>query len=182
MENRVLEIYIEHEFHEKYYDKSVPPAVIKFIQDRMASTPRQIFQDLQFDELKASEGANITQKQIHYWWSQGSSAVWRQDDDAFTWALTYLQDPIRSDILNSKVVQIGEKLRALAFYILPSIQSLASSVKELCIDSTYGTNNEKAELFAVLAEVDGTGIVLFFLFFLNGLMISLSFLSFQGFR
>jgi hypothetical protein len=124
----------------------------------MGSTPRQIYQDLQFDELKASEGANITQKQIHYWWSKGSSGVWRQHDDAFTSALMFLQDPVRSSLFSSKVITIGDKLRALAFYILPSIHSLAGSTEELCIDSTYGTNSEKAELFAVLAEVDGAGM------------------------
>src|SRR4030095_6002443 len=112
---RILKLNIQHQFHEEYLDKSVSPAILQFIHDCMGSTPCQIYQDLQFNELKASEGANITQKQIHYWWSKRSSGIWRQHNDAFTSALMFLQDPIRSQIFSSKVINIGDKLQALAF-------------------------------------------------------------------
>ena len=48
---------------------------------------------------------------------------------------------------------------ALAFYISDSVNTL-SRAKELAIDVTFGTNNTGMDLFAVLAEVDGTGIPL----------------------
>jgi MULE transposase domain len=55
-------------------------------------------------------------------------------------------------------------MRALAFYISDSVNTLASCAKELAMDATYGTNNTGMQLFAVLAEVDGTGIPLAYCF------------------
>jgi hypothetical protein len=53
----------------------------------------------------------------------------------------------------------------LAFYINDSISVLSSHAKELAMDATYGTNNKGMELFAVLAEFDGTGVPLAYCFF-----------------
>jgi hypothetical protein len=49
---------------------------------------------------------------------------------------------------------VASNVRGLAFYINDSV--LSSHVKELAMDATYGTNNKGMELFAVLAEFDGT--------------------------
>ena len=37
-------------------------------------------------------------------------------------------------------------------------------MKEMTIDATYGTNSAAYSLFAILAEVDGTGIPLAYVF------------------
>jgi hypothetical protein len=55
-------------------------------------------------------------------------------------------------------------VRMLAFFIPDSISALASRTKELAMDATFGTNNTGADLFAVLAEVDGTGVQLAYCF------------------
>jgi hypothetical protein len=52
----------------------------------------------------------------------------------------------------------------LAFYISDSIKVLAYRAKELAMDATYGTNNKGMELFAVMAEFDGTGVPLAYCF------------------
>ncbi|KAI0993607.1 hypothetical protein K3495_g14577 [Podosphaera aphanis] len=54
--------------------------------------------------------------------------------------------------------------RGLAFYINAPISTLALRTKELAIDATYGTNSAGSDLFAVLAEFDGTGVPLAYLF------------------
>jgi len=36
--------------------------------------------------------------------------------------------------------------------------TLASEAMELAMDVTYGTNNAEMELFAVLADLEGTGL------------------------
>jgi hypothetical protein len=54
-------------------------------------------------------------------------------------------------------------VRGLAFYISDSISTLGHA-KELAMDATYGTNNAGMDLFAVLAEVDGTGVPLAYCF------------------
>ena len=45
-----------------------------------------------------------------------------------------------------------------------SISALAKKTEELAIDATYGTNSAGCDLFAVLAEFDGTGVPLAYLF------------------
>ena len=52
----------------------------------------------------------------------------------------------------------------MAFYVNASISTLAQRTKELAIDATYGTNSAGSDLFAVLAEFDGTGVLLAYLF------------------
>ena len=52
----------------------------------------------------------------------------------------------------------------LAFYISESVKTLVPRAKELAIDATFGTNNMGMHLFAVLAELDGTGIPLAYCF------------------
>ena len=55
-------------------------------------------------------------------------------------------------------------MHAIAFYISDSIDVLASRTKELVMDATFGTNSTGMSLFAVLAEVDGTGVSLAYSF------------------
>ena len=52
---------------------------------------------------------------------------------------------------------------ALGFYIRASVDAL-SGTREIAIDASYGTNNAGMELYAVLAELDGTGAPMAYLF------------------
>lgn len=49
-------------------------------------------------------------------------------------------------------------------YLADAIQRLPARAKELSMDETYGTNNADMRLFAVLAEVDGAGVPIAYLF------------------
>ena len=55
-------------------------------------------------------------------------------------------------------------MRGLAFFCREAIDTLSSSVKEVAMDATFGTNNAGMDLFALLAEVDGTGVPLGYCF------------------
>ena len=57
----------------------------------------------------------------------------------------------------------GDTVRGIGIFCNSVVKKLASSTKELAIDATYGTNNIGMDLFAVLAEVDGAGVVLAYL-------------------
>ena len=52
-------------------------------------------------------------------------------------------------------------INGLVLYVLDTISMLQDAkrpVLEMAMDATYGTNNPGMDLFAVLAEVDGTGV------------------------
>ena len=55
-------------------------------------------------------------------------------------------------------------IRALALYISASIDELLKATKEMVIDATFGTNSAGMHLFGVLAEFDGTGVPIAYLF------------------
>jgi hypothetical protein len=70
----------------------------------------------------------------------------------------------RRNSLSGVLLLIDANVRALAFYISDSINTLARDSRELAMDSTFGTNNGGLSLFSVLAEVDGTGAPLAYCF------------------
>ena len=55
-------------------------------------------------------------------------------------------------------------MRGLALFCREAIDALSSSAKEVTMDATFGTNNAGMDLFALLAEFDGTGIPLGYCF------------------
>lgn len=68
----------------------------------------------------------------------------------------------RSCRVNSVESQLN--IRALEIYIHGSIEALARTTREVAIDETYGTNNAGMDLFTLLAELDGTGFPMAYLF------------------
>jgi hypothetical protein len=81
-----------------------------------------------------------------------NSSKWRRDPN-----------PLRS----AKNMLRNDHVRGLAFYISDAIGTLTTRAKELAMDATFGTNNAGMDMFAVLAEVEGTGVPLAYCFPLN---------------
>jgi len=158
-EDRTLTIILRHTYHTPYFDRQLSSAVLEFIQARNAiSTPAEIYRDLQVAQPKGWELA--TSKQVYYQWQQLNSNVWRRDPDPVISAQSLLSE--HSEYTSS--IYFAANLRAIAFYIPNSINALTSRIKELVIDATFGTNNAGMDLFAVLAELDGTGVPLAYCF------------------
>ncbi|KAI0991125.1 hypothetical protein K3495_g17062, partial [Podosphaera aphanis] len=87
---------------------------------------------------------------------------WKHDDDQFTSSkilLEKLGDSYRCEIFHE------ENINALAIYTNASIDALKRTTAEVAIDATHGTNNAGIDLYAVLAELDGTGVPMAYLFF-----------------
>lgn len=158
LEPRTLALEMKHSYHTPYFDKSLTQDVTNFIEENICSTPSEIFNKL--IDLKVPGSERTQHYQVYYRWQQANSRVWRLDDDQFVSAHQYLSTkPAVYDfhIFNSN------NIRALAFYIRKAI-SLTKEACELVMDATYGTNSSGADLFAVLAEVDGAGVPLCYMF------------------
>ena len=159
LENRTLAIILRHTYHTPYVDHQLSPAVLEFIQARNAlSTPAEIYRELQAARPLGWESA--TSQQVYYQWQQSNSNIWRRNADPFVSAQDLLSE--RSECASS--TYFSANMRAIAFYISDSIDVLASRTKELVMDATFGTNSAGMTLFAVLAEVDGTGVPLAYCF------------------
>lgn len=155
-EERVLKIAICHAWHQPYLIKAVPADVKTFIQSRIQSTPRQIFQDLQLrpDLQPGPVESRVTQAQVHNWWTRMCSSIWNTDADTYVSATNLLRG--RNDLSGFFFEAAG--IKAFGFYIENAVTELRLVVKEMSMDATYGTNNEGADFYAVLAEFGGAGI------------------------
>jgi hypothetical protein len=158
-EQCTMEISIRHLYHAPYFDRSLSSEVVDFIQERTASsTPAAIFQELQ--SLRPTGWETTTEHQVYYQWQVANSSKWRRDPDPLRSAKNLLSE--RPDITSAEYRV--DNVRGLAFYISDTIGTLTTRAKELAMDATFGTNNAGMDLFAVLAEVEGTGVPLAYCF------------------
>lgn len=178
LSNRRLELQFQHDYHSPYLDIRLSLEAIEFVKLRCSGhTPAEIFRDLQSSGISGAD--MIVQHQIYYQWQCANSSIWRRDLDQFTSANKLL---IESGNKYQHAVFKEGNLRGLAIYIRSSMSVLVSKAKELVIDATFGTNNSGVKLMeyffkrdtnlnhlgmglsAVLAELDGTGVPLCYLF------------------
>jgi hypothetical protein len=157
--DRTLNVNLQHTYYTPYSDRQLSPEVVEFIQARIAvATPAEIYRDIQASRPLGWQSA--APYQMYYLWQQSNSSIWRRDQDPLVSAQILLSEHRE---YTSPVYSVGN-LRAIAFYVSDSISSLACCAKELSMDATFGTNNMVMDLFAVLAEVDGTGVLLAYCF------------------
>ena len=160
LEDRTLTITLYHLHHAPYVDIQLSPAVLEFVQEHIStSTPSEIYRSLLASNIPGAGDA--TQHQIYYQWQQANSSIWRRDSDQFVSARRLLAD---SPDKYQYATYISGNMRGLAFYVRDPIAVLTSEAKEVAMDATYGTNSAGIDLFAVLAEVDGTGVPLAYCF------------------
>lgn len=158
LESRTLKIKMQHEHHEPYDDKALSKEVMAVVSSKIATqTPAEIFRSINDGRVPGHE--KVTQNQIYYQWQKANSAKWRRHKDATESARLLLAE---SENHFEEYAYGG--CRGLALFIKETTKILATEVVELCMDATYGTNNEGMELYAVLAEVDGTGIPIAYMF------------------
>lgn len=160
LNDRTLAIVLSHRYHPPYKDIRMSPEALNFVNQRVAfQTPSEIFQNLQISGLPRIE--HIVQHQIYYQWQQENKRHWRYDDDQFA-SGTMLLDKLRENYRHKTIT--NSNIRALAIYISASINELSKEIKEIVIDATFGSNSAGMLLFGVLAEFDGTGVPVAYLF------------------
>lgn len=158
-DTQTLRVRLKHQYHPPYVDTRPSSEVEDFINTRLPSlTVTQIFQDLQEQHPRGWD--MITRRQVHYLQKQKISSSWRRHDDSFLSTELLLSD---SHIVSNAIYRHGN-VQGIAFYITEALSLLKSSSRELVMDSTFGTNNLGISLYAVLAELDGTGVPIAYCF------------------
>ena len=160
LDDRVLTLELYHLYHQPYSDRQLSSEVIDFIDARKAtSTPAEIFRDLLASDVPGASSA--TQHQVYYRWKQSNMTTWRRHSDPVQSAELLIDE--QAALYDGRVYASGS-VKGIAFYIRHPVKVLASTSRELAMDSTFGTNNAGMSLFSVLAEVDGAGIPLGYCF------------------
>ena len=161
LQDRIQDVDLEHSYHAQYKDKHLSKDVLDFISKRVeTSTAAAIYRDLKNAKL----ADNVPEYKVYYQWRQANIKLWRHDKDQFTSVEKLLaQDGMREKFTGIDYTPWGVKAFAI-FVKHQSLPKLAVETKELAIDATYGTNNSGMDLYAVLAEVDGTGVPIAYMF------------------
>lgn len=154
-EERSLSLRICHQYHPLCRDVHLSDDIRNFIDARISShTPSEIFRELIVSDL--SERQRVTMSQVYYRWGQGNSKNWRHDRDPFQSMMQLLEKESPS-ISNAALATGG--VSGIAFFAedIIALRSVKHA-RELAIDASHGTNSAGMELYAILAEVDGTGV------------------------
>jgi hypothetical protein len=100
----------------------------------------------------------VTRHQVYYLWQKANAEIWQRDSDPLVSATMLLSED--SAYRDHHDVFTAGNLRALGFFASETIKQLLKSTTQLLMDSTFGTNSGGMDLFAVLAEIEGTGVPL----------------------
>lgn len=160
LETRQLSLTMFHHHHDEYADISLSHEIKHFVNKNLYLTPSELRHRIRQEEIPG-RGTAATQ-QIYYHWQKANSSTWRLDADPIVSVSKLLSGDNLTNKFYTRVFHAGE-IRAIAIYINDTINTLRSA-SELSIDATYGTNSSGMELYAVLAEFDGTGVPLCYMF------------------
>ncbi|CAB4422381.1 unnamed protein product [Rhizophagus irregularis] len=127
----------------------------EFINSQLHLSPAEIFAQLELNN------PDITQKQIHYWWTQIMKNNYQRDQDQLISSYSLLNERNYNIIL----MDLDGDVKYIGF-ITPLFQQLINK-KEVLVDATYKTNALKYELYSVIGQIDGAGFSAAYLFLDN---------------
>ncbi|KAI9057367.1 hypothetical protein FKP32DRAFT_1689206 [Trametes sanguinea] len=155
--------------HVAYLNIDLPDRWKAYIREHARSqTPGQIWRHILREEAQSRGVREIDvpfrSKSVYYYWATVCRSEWRLSDTPLSSARKFLHE--RGTEFNICALNIKEEpgTEVLAFYVKDFVEEWARHTQELGIDSTWNTNGGNFELFAAVADADGAGIPLAFLF------------------
>lgn len=140
--------------------KPVPKSVRSFIMDpanasRTSSEMyRKVLHASETGVLKDVDMVEITDDNVRYWWIQRAKLEYQTDEDPWISAVAYLRTKP-----NTSVHSFIENRRRYFLWFFPGEFDIdLTTVTEIYIDSTHGTNGQNAELFGIIACEEGWGV------------------------
>lgn len=149
--------------HPPYIEKNIPLVVRDFIEKNVKHSPAQIYQMMLREPGFEQHCDSVSDSQVRYLWHNLTSRIWLRDKkDPLLSANLYANEVDRVKCLH--LTCPGYEGLLIINKVATSNLSRPGLVQELVMDATYGTNSAAYSLFAILAEVDGTGIPLAYAF------------------
>ncbi|KAI0643577.1 hypothetical protein C8Q79DRAFT_1012162 [Trametes meyenii] len=171
-ESDVMTVCMKHaEQHKPYKDIGLPGKWKKLIRKYASTlTPGKIWREVVRRVTKGRKATDpgmalpFRQKSIYYYWQVVTRQEWRRSSKTFESACAFIEE--KGDEHNIKLLDVQPKpgTEALAFYVTDFVEGWAANAQEIAMDSTWNTNSGNFELFAVVADTNGAGIPLAFLF------------------
>ncbi|CAK5283818.1 unnamed protein product [Mycena citricolor] len=148
-----------HLAHKHYTDISIPADIKKYIRESKGLTATKIYEEI----IKMHPKTELTEKQVYRCWSDVNQGRWRKADDQVESAKILLQE---YKDLTIDIVEINPEpgLSTIAFIFREILDEYGGDVEEIAMDSTWKTNAAGYELYAIVAEANGTALPLAFVF------------------
>ncbi|OSC99965.1 hypothetical protein PYCCODRAFT_1342865, partial [Trametes coccinea BRFM310] len=149
--------------HVAYLNIDLPNHWKAYIEEHARTqTPGQVSPSLAVVEKQID--VPFRSKAVYYYWGTVCRREWRLSDTPLASARKFLEE--RGEEFNVRALDIKEEpgTEVVAFYVKDFVNEWARNTQELGLDSTWNTNGGNFELFAAVADADGAGIPLAFLF------------------
>ena len=149
-----------------YRENKIPERAIEWISNNLRRNLRKIEIYKRLGEEQLIDPKTHTYYQIYYWVSKFASQQYVTNaSNQLLSSLNILKQPVLIDEGYKVLLYLeNDFVRALGFLTPFNAYVSRDNINELVIDSTYKTNQEKFELFAVLINCGGYGVPLAYLY------------------
>ncbi|KDQ14257.1 hypothetical protein BOTBODRAFT_110345 [Botryobasidium botryosum FD-172 SS1] len=160
-----IDITVRHEEnHVPYCDVSLPPDVKAVVQNSLDKNVTQIWNDV----LTLYPSPNFTRKSVYRLWYSLVRGRWSLDSDQVLSAEKLLERGEEAGGLGAYSfkrisLDIPDGYSAISFSIPEMIERWGGRLREVAIDSAWGTNKGGYEIFSLLGEAYGSGMPLGYL-------------------
>jgi len=158
--NQILIQFSHNCHHPSRERKPIPKSIREFIKNpahvsrTAAEMFRKILNAVALGRLQNIDMNDVTDDNVRYWWSQIRKKEYERDKDPWVSAVMYLRE--QSDVTVYSF--IDERRRYFCWYYPRIFDVDLTTVTEVYIDSTHGTNGQNAELFGIIACENGYGV------------------------
>ncbi|EIW53150.1 uncharacterized protein TRAVEDRAFT_100951, partial [Trametes versicolor FP-101664 SS1] len=166
----VIGVSLAHaEEHVAYLNMELPERWKQYIRENARTqTPGQIWGHilqteaggLAVEDVELPYSANA----VYYYWHVVSREEWRLADSPLESARKFVRERGKDHHIAMLDVEAEPGTEALAFYVTDFVGAWAQHTQELAMDSTWNTNGGNFELFSAVADANGAGIPLAFIF------------------
>ncbi|CAK5263800.1 unnamed protein product [Mycena citricolor] len=148
-----------HLAHTHYTNISISDDIKSLVKQMKTSTPTKIWEEV----VKLDPTTELTERQIYRFWSDINQGAWRKCDDQVASALALLQE---YEDMTVEIIELKQEtgLSSIAFCFCEIINDFGKDTEEIAMDSTWKTNAAGYELYAIVAEANGTALPLAFVF------------------
>ncbi|CAB4402232.1 unnamed protein product [Rhizophagus irregularis] len=154
MGTNIASVNLQHSIIHKRPERfGVNENIKEEIRKNIHLTPSDIYRILEHDN------PNLTQKQVHAWWSMLIKQEYIRDDkNQLNSAEVLLNEYGYKTLLNNT----KDGVKFLSFTI-PFFEKMIET-QEIVVDATYKTNVLGYELYAIIGQFDGSGFAMAYLF------------------
>ncbi|KAG8987091.1 hypothetical protein FRB90_003603, partial [Tulasnella sp. 427] len=170
---RYADIVIDHTGdHVPYCSVSLPDDVKKIVSEGVEKrwNMTQLIRDQVWHAVQAEHPTQaFSRDSVYHFWHSQVRAAWVRDADEMRSAEKILEEAALLDrvgpyALERIDIEMPEGLSGFAFAVPAILEKWASRIREVALDSAWGTNRAGYEVYALLGEAYGSGLSIGHLF------------------